>query len=72
MTTETPSPLVQKFGSGLTTTEIVDGVGLVSIDNPPVNALSRDLREAMIDAINHLAAKHDVQSIVLLDRKSVV
>ena len=68
MTTETPSPLVQKFGSGLTTTEIVDGVGLVSIDNPPVNALSRDLREAMIDAINHLAAKHDVQSIVLLGK----
>ena len=32
--------------------EIIDDVGIVRVNNPPVNALSYALQEGIIDAIN--------------------
>ncbi|MGF7007993.1 3-hydroxyacyl-CoA dehydrogenase NAD-binding domain-containing protein [Shinella sumterensis] len=66
MSTETISndPLGPK--THLVTIDVVDGVGLLTLDNPPVNALSRDLRSAIIDGISKLSSDSRIQSIVLM------
>ena len=40
-------------------------VAIVTIDNPPVNALSRDLRQALFDAAEALDADASVNAVVL-------
>jgi 3-hydroxyacyl-CoA dehydrogenase len=44
--------------------ELVDDVGVITIDNPPVNALSHAVRQGMLDAIR--AAQKDASKAVLI------
>ena len=44
--------------------EIVDDVGVITIDNPPVNALSHAVRQGMLDAIR--SAQEDASKAVLI------
>ena len=44
--------------------ELVDGIGVITVDNPPVNALSHAVREGLHDAI--LAAQKDASRAVLI------
>ncbi|WP_188716561.1 enoyl-CoA hydratase/isomerase family protein, partial [Paracoccus acridae] len=41
-------------------------VALVTVDNPPVNALSQALRQGLWDAVASLDADDAVQAVVLL------
>src|SRR3954452_16257281 len=43
-----------------------DGVGVITIHNPPVNALSTAVGEALASAVQSLGANDSVQSIVVL------
>jgi len=42
-----------------------DGVAIISIDNPPVNALSLPVREGLTRSIDEAAADDDVEAIVI-------
>ena len=44
---------------------LVDGVALVTIDNPPVNAASRDVRLGLIEAMARAAADPAVAAVVI-------
>ena len=57
------SPLVEK--------EIIDGVAILTIDNPPVNALSRDLRQALLEHIDAVAEDDTVRATVLVGKHDV-
>ncbi|MCL2724128.1 MAG: 3-hydroxyacyl-CoA dehydrogenase NAD-binding domain-containing protein [Polyangiaceae bacterium] len=43
---------------------------IVTIDHPPVNALSRAVREALLDAANTLDAERHIQGVILLCKGS--
>jgi 3-hydroxyacyl-CoA dehydrogenase len=47
------------------TVSIADGVALVTIDNPPVNALSQAVRQGIEDAVNAIDADQNVDAAVL-------
>ncbi len=42
-----------------------DGVAVISINNPPVNALSQPVREGLTRSIDEVAADDDVKAIVI-------
>lgn len=44
--------------------ELVDDIGVITVDNPPVNALSHAVRQGLHDAIQ--AARQDASKIVLI------
>jgi len=44
--------------------EIVDEIGVITVDNPPVNALSQAVRKGLLDAIR--AAQADASAAVLI------
>jgi 3-hydroxyacyl-CoA dehydrogenase len=44
--------------------EIVDGIGVITVDNPPVNALSQAVRQGLLDAIR--TAQDDESEAVLI------
>ena len=44
--------------------EIVDEIGVITVDNPPVNALSQAVRQGLLDAIR--AAQADASAAVLI------
>lgn len=46
--------------------EITDGVLVVTIDNPPVNAASADMRQGLFAAIDHAAASDDIAGVVII------
>lgn len=46
--------------------EIEDGVGIVMIDSPPVNALSQKVRQSILDGFEKAWADDDVKAIVLI------
>jgi 3-hydroxyacyl-CoA dehydrogenase len=46
--------------------DVVDGVGVISIDNPPVNALGPGVREGIIDAIERGSTDPAVHAFVLI------
>lgn len=46
--------------------EIEDGVAIVILSNPPVNALSHDLRKGLMAAVERAATDRDVQALVLI------
>lgn len=46
-------------------TQIENGVGVVVIDNPPVNALSKDVAEGVLNAFQELLANDEVRAIVI-------
>jgi 3-hydroxyacyl-CoA dehydrogenase len=41
-------------------------VGLIRLDNPPVNALSRDVRAGLIDAIAELSKRTQIKALLIL------
>lgn len=43
-----------------------DAVGVISLSNPPVNALAPGMREAIVEALGRAAADPDVRAIVLI------
>ena len=45
--------------------EIEDGVGLIVLDNPPVNAASHDLRTGIAEAVNSLEADDSVRVLAI-------
>ena len=45
--------------------EIEDGVGLIELDNPPVNAASHDLRNGVVEAMKALEADGSVRVIAI-------
>jgi len=44
------------------------GIGIVWIDNPPVNAISQAVREGLISAVESAAADDEIQALVLACR----
>jgi len=50
----------------LVTTTIRDGVGVITINNPPVNALSPGVPEGITPAVKALQADNSVKAIVLI------
>ena len=46
--------------------EVEDGIGLILIDNPPVNALSPDVREGIVAAVEKGEAAPNVKAMVML------
>jgi len=46
-------------------TEIQDDVGLVCIDNPPVNAAGQAVRQGLLNAFNTLEASEQVKVIAV-------
>ncbi|HEY6629815.1 MAG TPA: 3-hydroxyacyl-CoA dehydrogenase NAD-binding domain-containing protein [Rhizobiaceae bacterium] len=47
------------------TAVVTDGVLVVTIDNPPVNAASADMRQGLFAAIDHAAATPGIAAVVL-------
>lgn len=48
------------------TTEVIDGIGVLTIDYPPVNALSVHTRKALDEGFRQFAADDAVKAIVLI------
>ncbi len=48
------------------TTEVIDGIGILTIDYPPVNALSIHTRRALYEGFSQFAADDAVKAIVLI------
>src|SRR5262245_24378937 len=46
--------------------EIVDGIGVVTIDNPPVNALGPGVRDGIVDALEKGLADASVKAMVMI------
>ena len=46
--------------------EVEDGIGVITIDNPPVNALGPGVREGIIDAVGRGTADPGVSALVLI------
>lgn len=44
---------------------VTDGVLVVTIDNPPVNAASADMRQGLFAAIDHAAAEDAIEAVVV-------
>lgn len=45
--------------------EVSDGVGLVTLDRPPVNALNREMRHAIVRSFDAISERDDVRCVVL-------
>lgn len=52
--------------SGVGTFEIEDGIGIITIDSPPVNSLSIHTRRALDEGFRKFAADDSVKAIVLI------
>jgi len=50
--------------SSVVTYEVIDNIGVVSVDSPPVNALSQAVREGIVEAMQQ-AQKDNSDAIVL-------
>jgi 3-hydroxyacyl-CoA dehydrogenase len=46
--------------------EVEDGIGVITVDNPPVNALGPGVREGIIDAVERGNADPNVSAMVLI------
>ena len=46
--------------------EVEDGVGVITVDNPPVNALSAGVPEAISDAVERACQDSSADAIVLI------
>jgi 3-hydroxyacyl-CoA dehydrogenase len=51
--------------SGVVKTEIRDGLAILTIDNPPVNALSIEVRRGLSQAIENVSKDSQVQAVVI-------
>ena len=52
--------------SDKTSYEVVDGIAVITIDNPPVNAMSTAVRKSCRDALDKLAADNSAKAAVLI------
>ena len=52
--------------SQVVTTSIQDAIAVVRIDSPPVNAISRAVREGVIEAFTQLESNEQVRGVVLI------
>jgi len=52
-------------GAGGVRLEVVDGVAVVTLDRPPVNALNRAMRAAIVATFDALSERPDVRCVVL-------
>ena len=52
--------------AGRVTYERKDNIGIITVDNPPVNALGHDVRVGFTDALNEGMADRYVQALVLI------
>ena len=52
--------------SDKTSYEVVDGIAVITIDNPPVNAMSTAVRKSCWDALDKLAADASARAAVLI------
>jgi 3-hydroxyacyl-CoA dehydrogenase len=55
-------------GNMLITQTVTDGIALLVMDNPPVNALSDGLRTSLLAALQRLAGQADVHAVILTGR----
>lgn len=46
--------------------EVADGIAVVTVENPPVNALSYAVRQGLVDAANQADADEAVRAVVLI------
>jgi 3-hydroxyacyl-CoA dehydrogenase len=51
--------------------EIKDGIAVLELDNPPVNSLGIELREALVAALERANADPGVEAIVIIGSGSV-
>src|SRR6478736_6378637 len=51
--------------------EVSDGVGLVTMDRKPVNALSREMRRALVATFDAISEREDIRCAVLTGAGSV-
>jgi 3-hydroxyacyl-CoA dehydrogenase len=51
--------------NAVTTLEVTDGIAVIKVNNPPVNALSQPVRDGLFTAINQAVADDTVHGIVL-------
>ena len=51
--------------SNVVSYEITDNIGVISVNSPPVNALSQGVREGILNALNQ--AQDDASDAVLFD-----
>jgi enoyl-CoA hydratase/carnithine racemase len=51
--------------------DVADGVALVTLDRPPVNALSREMRYQIVATFDEISARDDVRCAVLTGNGSV-
>lgn len=49
----------------IVSTELCDGVAIVTIDNPPVNAIGRRVRQELLEVFKQLSANTDSRAVVL-------
>ena len=52
--------------SDFTRTDILGDVAVVTVDNPPVNALGPGVLDAIVQAVTDAAARRDMSAIVLI------
>lgn len=45
--------------------KVQDGIAVITIDNPPVNALSQHVRQGLVEAITNVNADADIQGVVI-------
>ena len=45
--------------------EVADGVGLVTMDRPPVNALNREMRRQLVATFDAISEREDIRCAVL-------
>ena len=52
--------------NNVTTLDVADGIAVLTIDSPPVNALSGPVRQGLYDGISAALADDDAKAIVLI------
>ena len=52
--------------NSVTDLEVADGVAVITLDSPPVNALSANVRDGLLGAFDAAIADDDVKAIVLI------
>src|SRR5262249_33567746 len=59
-------PAAMQVAAKLVDVTTRDGVGVITINNPPVNALSPGVPEAIVDAVDRFQGDSSIQAIVLI------
>ncbi|MCZ6886175.1 MAG: 3-hydroxyacyl-CoA dehydrogenase NAD-binding domain-containing protein [Alphaproteobacteria bacterium] len=46
--------------------EVKDGIAVITVDNPPVNAISQAIRQGLIDAMKEIAGNEDIKAAIII------